>query len=554
MPCSTCGHLLLVDRDKERLVCPDCLDIEMADRDVVEDKIERDRQFLQDENLIRLLKDYDKDHLLLYLIERLNIISHEFYENRRLEMREFAYINYLINIVYTADESQFGDDQLDRGEDPDDIIDALLSTQAELTTALNHVEDRFRLCLEYPVPIEDRKFLFGDYDLRDTEYRYCFERCLRSLIGGREEDVDLFDKTHEEIRDFEKPSSDEIDTLEDFGNTFYGFILSMLFVASADSTVGDIYTTSMPDHVSVFDLTELLDRIDSQFANEEGELLLQDSTLAMTNEDGLAQAGENTFGDDWDEVREYVVVGEDNLDAHPFLFEVEVTDVYYQQPGRPPRTRELTRFIYPRWYAQLLRFQIFPLLQNGDEDSGHEILNTVATWRGIEFEENLYEYLTGRGFECYHGAEIPGKDSSEIDLFVVNDDEDELWFVECKYLMPELLMNTAEGIEALNGKFDHKVFNIEADGYEGAPTGLPFPEKVDLWLGLDPGDRFTALDEHGEEVEHEFGNDWQDLSARKLVVSNLVPSYIEKDSVEFRTDMELLEMVEEEDSVFIVKH
>jgi len=517
-------------------------------------KIKRDRQFLQDENLIRLLEDYDKDHLLLYLIERLNIISRNFYESRRLNLREFAYINYLIKIVYPADESQFGDDQLDRGDDLDDTIDALLSTQAELVTALNHVEDRFRLCLKYPVPMNDGKFLFGDYDLRDTEYRYCFQRCLRSLIGGREEDVDLFDKTHEEIRGVEKPSSDEIDTLEDFGNTFYGFILSMLFVASADSTVGDVYATSMPDHVSVFDLTELLDRIDSQFANEEGELILQDSTLAVMNEDGLDRAGENTFDDYWEEVREYVLIGEDNLDAHPFLFEVLVTDVYYQQQGRPPKLRELTRFIYPRWYAQLLRFQIFPLLQNGNEDSGHEILNTVATWRGMEFEENLYEYLTGQGFECYHSAEIPGEDSSEIDLLMVNDDEDEIWFVECKYLMPELLMNTAEGIEALNGKFDHKIFNIEADGYEGSPTGLPFPEKVDLWLGLDPGNQFTALDEHGEATENEFHNDWQDLAVQKLVVSNLVPSFVEKDTVEFRTDMELLEMVEGEDRVFAVKY
>ena len=420
--------------------------------------------------------------------------------------------------------------------------------------SLDHVEDWFRLCLEHQVPMSNGKFLFGDYDLRDTEYRYCFQRCLRSLIGGREEDIELFDKTHEEIRDFERPSSEEIETLEDFGDIFYGFILSMLFIASADSTVGDIYDTTMPDHVSVFNLSNLFDRIDEQFANEEGEVVLQDSTLAWTNEDGLAQAGENTFGDDWEEVREYVVVGKDNLDAHPFLFEVTITVAYYQQQGRPPKTREHMRFIYPRWYAQLLRYQIFPLLQNGDGDSGHEILNTVATQRGKQFEENLYDYLTGRGFECYHSAEIPGEESSEIDLLVVNDEEDELWFVECKYLMPEILMNTAQGIEDLNGKFDHKVFNIEAEGYEGSPTGLPFPEKVETWLKLDSGDRFTAQDEDGEESEHEFQDSWLDLKARKMVVSNLVPSYVEKETVEFRTDIELLEMIEDEDSVYTVKY
>jgi hypothetical protein len=554
MPCSDCDHLLVLDHDNEKLVCPNCLDIEIADRDVVEEKIKRNRQLLRDENIVKLMQDYDKSHLLLYLIERLNIVSHGFYENRRLKMREFAYVNYLIKLVYSTDESEFGDQYLNRGDELDAEIDTLLSTQAKLVRALDHVEDRFRFCTEYPVPMNHGKFLFSDYDLLDTEYRYCFQRCLRSLVCGREEDIELFDKLHERIRDFERPSSDDIDTLEDFGDVFYGFILSMLFVASTDTTVGDIYGTSMPDHVSVFDIKEFLDRIDSHFADQEGDIALQDSTLAMTGEDGLNRAGENTFGDEWQEAREYVVVSENNLDSHPFLFEIEITDIYYQQPGRPPKTRELTRFIYPRWYAQLLRFQIFPLLQNGDGDSGHEILNTVATRRGKQFEENLYEYLTDSGFECYHSAEIPGEDSSEIDLLIVSEQEDELWFVECKYLMPELLMNTVKGVEALNGKFDHKVFNIDADGYEGSPTGLPFPEKVETWLRLDPGDRFTAQDEAGEKKEHKIKADWHDLKVRKIVVSNLVPSYVVKETVEFRTDMELLEMIENEDGVYTVEY
>jgi hypothetical protein len=420
--------------------------------------------------------------------------------------------------------------------------------------ALKHVEDQFRLCLEYPVPMRDGKFLFADYDLRDTEYRYCFQRCLKSLIGGREEDIELFDKTHKEIRDFEKPSAEEIDTLEDFGDTFYEFILSMLFIASVDTITGDIYSTSMPDYVSVFDLSDLFDRIDQQFTNEEGEVVLGDSTLAWTDQDGLAQAGSDTFGDDWEEVKEYVVLGKDNPDAHPFVFQVTVTETIYQEKGRPPKTQGYTRFIYPRWYAKLLRYQIFPLLQNDDEDNGHQILSTVATRRGKEFEENLFNYLTDQGFQCYHSAEIPGEESSEIDLLVVNDDEGELWFIECKYLMPEILMNTAEGVEALNEKFNHKVFNIEADNYDGSPTGLPFPEKVETWLGLDTGDRFTAQGEGGEEMEYEVQDSWQDLSVRKMVVSNLVPSYVEKKTVEFRTDMELLEMIEDEDNVYTVEY
>jgi hypothetical protein len=79
MPCSDCSHLLILDHDNEKLLCPNCLDIKMADRDVLEEKIERDRQLLRDENLVQLMRDYDKGHLLLYLIERLNKVSYGLY-------------------------------------------------------------------------------------------------------------------------------------------------------------------------------------------------------------------------------------------------------------------------------------------------------------------------------------------------------------------------------------------------------------------------------------------------------------------------------------------
>lgn len=71
---------------------------------------------------------------------------------------------------------------------------------------------------------------------------------------------------------------------------------------------------------------------------------------------------------------------------------------------------------------------------------------------------------------------------------------------------------------------------------------------------MDPGDRFTAQDEAGEKKEHKIKADWHDLKVRKIVVSNLVPSYVVKETVEFRTDMELLEMIENEDGVYTVEY
>lgn len=42
------------------------------------------------------MEEFDNGNLLLSLIERLNIIAHHFYENRRLDMKSFSYLNYLI--------------------------------------------------------------------------------------------------------------------------------------------------------------------------------------------------------------------------------------------------------------------------------------------------------------------------------------------------------------------------------------------------------------------------------------------------------------------------
>lgn len=551
MPCSECGHLLLVFHPKEGLRCPQCLDIDLEDQSIVEDKIERDRQLLRDENLVQLIEEYDKGHLLLYLMHRLNQMSHKLYTGRGFPMKEFAYLNYLIRLIYPEPAGDFGDRYLEQGDGLDEVIDTLISTQSELVTGLNHVEDRFRFCVKYPVPMRNSKFLFGDYSLYDSEYRYCHYRNLRSLIGGTEDELPLFDKTHEQIRDFGEPLEDPTQTLEEFAETFFEFINSLLFIASADEIVGDIYTTFPPDHVTVYDIQELLDRIDQQFTDDEGNVLLQDDTLGWANEEGLDSAGEEVFEEDWPEVRGSLVVSQDNLSAHPFLFKINYQQILKRPSGRPPITVEKTRIVYPRFYSRILQYQIFPLLKNGEEDCGHEILNQVSTDRGPQFERNLFDYLSDEGFTCFHSAEITNKDREEIDILVVNEEEEELWFLECKYLLPETDMNRAEGLVRLNESFDYKVFKEEG-AYSSPPSGDPFPEKVSSWLELDGGDRFTSQtgEDELERKQHEFQEEWKDYAHRMFVVSNLVPSYVEKAKVGFLTDMEFLELLEGETPVY----
>ena len=555
MPCSECGHLLFVSLEYEDLRCPNCLDLDVEDEAVLDEKIERDKDLLREDNQIQLVDNYDKSNLILSLIEHLNRISHEFYNSRRLDYRDFSYMNYLLKIVYSADKDQFDDDYLERDGGLDDRIEAAVDSQSRLLSALRHVEEDFRVCLNYPVPQTNEKFLFGEYDIRDTEYRYGHWRCLKSLMGGEEEQKEVFDRASIAVRNFDTTEGDKIENLQEFADTFFEFIIALLFIASADDIVGDIYTTSLPSSVDVFDIKELLSRIDGRFTDEDNNFLLQDETLAVTTLEELNEAGEAVFDDLWPDVEDSIIVGEDNLDAHPFLFRVEVEDVIKQPSGRPPLTRETTRIVYPRHYAQILRYQIFPLLSNGEDPSGHDILSEVSKDRGLDFEEKVHEYLDSQGFDSYYSAEIPGVDSSEIDVLAVNRETEELWFMECKYLLPALRMETAEGMEELNGKFCHKVFNEKVDEW-GDPTGRPFPEKVESWLSMESGANFRWKDTtaDNEEVMVEFRNEWQNLDCRMFVVSNLTPTFVERDGVEFRTDVELVEMVEDEDPVFEVRN
>jgi hypothetical protein len=551
MPCSDCGSLLMVNHNRQKLICPFCANIDIEDQDVIDQKVEAGLEYFREDRLMRVIEDYSKGNLLLYLIERLNKVADDFLNTRRLNLTEFSYLNHLIKIIYPR--TGFGDSHLDRGDELDDSIDALIKAQSELIRNLKHAEDGFNYC--YPRPIPDDTPFFGEYDLFSTEYNWAYYRCLRSLGCGLEKDVELFDKVQREFRDFDTPDGSMFDSLDHFVKISFEFIVELLFIASADDIVGNIYYTELPDEISVLDLYEFLERVNKQFEDPRGILILQDHKLGMASEEEVEAIGEHTFDDLWPEVKEKIIISEDNLYAHPLLFKMDVERVIKQVSGRDPLTREVPRIIYPRFYDFLLLFQLFPLLENGDQPNGHALLSEENRRRSELFERNLYEYLDSQGFECYHSTKIRGSDREEIDVLLVNEAEGELWFIEVKFILPETDMSTSDGIENLNGKFDFKVFNDEA-GYIGEPTGDPFPEKVEEWLNMKDGDEFTSQAglEEGDRKEHLFSGDWLNLTPRKLVVSNLTPSYVEKQGVRFLTDMEFLEFLEDDRTLYQVRY
>jgi hypothetical protein len=173
MPCSDCGSLLLVNHNREKLICPSCVDLPLEDQAVVDRKVEAGLEFFREERLMEVIEYYNKGNLLLYLMERLNKVADDFLETRRLNVTEFSYLNHLIKIIYPR--SGFGDDYLDRRDELDDDIDALIKAQSQLIRNLKHAEDDFNYCYHRPVP--DETPFFGEYDLYDTEYRWAHYRC-----------------------------------------------------------------------------------------------------------------------------------------------------------------------------------------------------------------------------------------------------------------------------------------------------------------------------------------------------------------------------------------
>lgn len=166
---------------------------------------------------------------------------------------------------------------------------------------------------------------------------------------------------------------------------------------------------------------------------------------------------------------------------------------------------------------------------------GGDILKDITEERGKPYERNIYEYLQDEGFEVYHSLEHYGDNDHELDLLVAATDRDEIWFIECKYKLPYMRMNTAAGIEDFNEKMYDAVF----------AKGEAFDEKVDWWLANKPGDNFTwqVGDEENNRTVAQFPKEWEDLTVRRLVVSNLVPSFVVARGVRFITDMEFAQFL-----------
>ncbi|RJT03859.1 hypothetical protein D3261_10465 [Halococcus sp. IIIV-5B] len=493
------------------------------------------------------MKKYDKGDLVLAFASKLNNRANYFFEHNGIPIPDFGYLPYLVKIV--QDGFGFRDERIDDPSEREKVVEELRDGYAVVIKRVEEIRSGMVVCLKEGDVSPNPRNWIEDYKQADTEYRLCFDRCAKSMIIAEKENLGDFDYIDRNFRDFGFIDGDNADTLTGYAKKYYKIMIPLSFVASLDRKIGDPYTTHLPKNISVFQLQEFIDTLHllvKEIANDGAEI---DPYLFAIEEEIVDECGKEIFKEQWGEIKRNIVVSEDSVDAHPFLFQTEVTEERMMRGGRTPRKLSRSVILFPKQYDRLLLFQIFPLLQNGDEPAGGRILESINSDIGPMFERGIYEYLDEKGIEAYHSATLTKNEPTEIDVIYVHNNT--LWFVEIKWTLPPLRMNSVEGIEKLDDKFDNKIFKTHSGELQDE-SGKPFPEKVDKWLSLPTGSSFSSQEgtDSSEQSENTVKDEWDDMDVQKLVVSNLAPSYVEKESVRFLTDLEFYQMIEHGEDPF----
>lgn len=545
MPCPECKTPLVYDPDEEYLYCPEGCGLPVADRDEIRTKAHTLKDnVLNATNILTLLDEFTAPQIIGELVRQANHAAFNFTQENRLDYTAFVYPALLIQRLYKEDEifsNQIEHAPGERDELEDRVTD-VLNKGITLIGTLDQVKQEFRVPVEITLRYGDWTSFLGNYAFLKSEYWFCMQRCMQSTIGGWGDIREDFLETREAIRKFDRPDQDGIDTPYDFGDFWFDLITSLGFATSLDPDAQKIFSTNFPSTVTIFDIRDFFDRIEEEprvrrQLRAAGE---HDLRSAAMREHTFDECGEDVFGDEWPIVKDKILMSPDNTDAHPLFFKITGTEEIQLQPGRPTRERTITRVLYPDQLAFILQFQLFPLLHNQSPDPQRRLIDRInGEERAPEFEQKVHEYLRGNDIESYHSCTLPGPNDREIDVLFVRDEV--VYFGEVKFFLPELELQSQNGIQNIDEEYDDEIFN----------DGIPYPEKVSDWQSLEPGDRFHHS---GQEPYGEIPDVWSEYDTQMLVISNFTPSYIEKHGVRFITDLELRQWIDKDRDVFYPKH
>jgi len=546
MPCTDCGQFLVADSDYQYLYCPNCVGIPTANRRWVLKQAESiEDDLLNNTDLVKLLSDFGYPGTVFGLVSKLNGGARQLYQENRLDSNNFIGASYIINAIYNHSREfhrRFEPHKWDLSEFQE-RIDALSGPALSLIAVLRSIRQNMSLASTLPTPGNDAFSFFGKYEFLATEYGLCSERCMRASIGVRENLRESFLESRIELREFDRTSVDEISSVEEFGDCWFELIIYLGFLATITDDSQGVFTTDFPRTVSIFQIEEIIER--AKEVGEIGATFDNDQYLSphSLRESEFDSIGRDIFGEEWAPVKESILMSEDSPDAHPLFFKLSG-----EQPVNLPKMRKekyysFGRILLPYQFASLLKFQIYPLLENGDQPSSKDLLGGLTSRRGLQFEKNVPQFLNRQGIDCYYSCEISKSTPREIDCIFRFGDT--IYFTECKYLLPELNIQLEDGIKDTNNKFDREIFDAQET------DGKPYPEKVAGWLPLSDLESFRHRDPGtGETETAPIPESWTSLNTQMLVVSNIVPSYIDKDGVRFLTDLEFYEWISDGEDPF----
>lgn len=550
MPCVVCGQLLAVrglgaDETQTHLFCPQCEGLEIESQSVVRSKT---KYLIQDSeiNAARIphgLGDYKKEEVLYLLIHRINRHINKFFERNGMYSFEFGYLASLIYSVYRA--SGFGNRSIPDFEEFWEDVTIARDGFAKLHSTFLDAYEGFLICERNTVFSGEFNDFASDYSLYPSEYSLGFRRILAALVCRDPADWDTFTTVTDEIRNFRDIRiSEEPETVEEYGDFWYQFINQLKVVASMDPIINDVYSTRFPDEITIFQVEQFIEELNNSLSPTQVRKASKGICVALDRKT-IETAGEKAFNQYWEEVRPLVIVSKDNIGAHPFIFKINYTEEYSSAEKDEQVSVKKEEYLYPRDYARLAKFQIFPLLRNkGTGDSGHRILKKMTDKRASKYEKQFYEFLKSRSVECHLRPEISNSDGSELDIIYVT--AEEIHLVELKLFMPPPELRSREGITTVNQKFDLPIFNEETEDVSRTASGPTLPEKLQKWRELEQGDVFYTDDSFGTDKDHKqrIGENWWDKNIRQFVVSNLTPSYTEKKGIRFITDFEYVKLVD----------
>ncbi|WP_152420606.1 hypothetical protein [Halorubrum tebenquichense] len=551
MPCVQCNRTLAYHEEKHSLYCPNCLDLPVADRDFIKEVASKIRkENLNNQTLARLIQEHGSLRVIAELTNRLNQGAGGLVSKNRMPFGEFFHATPIIKTIY--ENSNKFEHTLESGTDASQQdfrknVNTLLDAGTTLIAVLKQTEEDFTIPIKLLPDSSTWEDFYSDNLFLHSEYWLCAERCTRANAGARDELREDFMLKEIIFRNFDRPEYDEYDSVEEWADSWYGFIVEIGFASALDQNIGEIFTTDFPDSVSIFDLESLFDKVNNFVSNAVASRSDNEFHSNAIPRHVFEEFGEDVFGGDWEKVRSLILMSSANPDAHPLFFEWAGTRSIDLYGEKDPDDIVINHVIYPDLFSQLLKFQLFPFLNNGQQRKSTAVLEDLTAKRGKEFERHVFEYLrdTPKTKNAYHSCKTSKQNGHEIDA--IFEYEDTVYFVEVKFVLPTLNMQSQVGIQSVNSKFDRKIFK-EADD----TTGKPFPEKVQNYRDLEPGETVShQISENDDDREQiQVPHEWIEADHEMLVVSNFVPSYITKKGVQFLTDLELYQWIENGENVF----